>query len=125
MEKIATLTNNGNSALHNVTLTASTTTPSLLTTEATLGLQLKVESCSTGWTGTASPYGCSGTPEVLASGPIISSNVLLNVASLATGRADNLRVTTSLPVEAPNTFKGATSTIKFDFTGTQRTGEVR
>lgn len=125
VEKIAALTNNGNSALNTVTLTTTTTNPSLLTTETTLGLQLKVESCSTGWTGTAAPYGCSVAPAVLASGPIIGSNVLLNVASLASGGADNLRVTTSLPAEAPNAFKGAASTINFDFTATQRTGQVK
>jgi len=35
---------------------------------------------------------------------------------------DSLRVTASLPGTADNTFQGQTSTIKFDFTGTQRTG---
>lgn len=127
VEKIATLTNSGNSALNSITLTAGTTTPSLLTTDTANGLQLTIQSCSTAWTGTAAPYTCSGTTTtVLASGPVIGADkALAGLASVASGAADNLKVTTSLPTTAPNTFQGATSTITFDFTGTQRTGTVK
>jgi predicted ribosomally synthesized peptide with SipW-like signal peptide len=127
VEKIATLTNSGNSALNNITLTAGTATPSLLTTDITNGLQLTVQSCSTAWAGTAAPYTCSGTTTtVLASGPVIGANkALAGLASVTSGSADNLKVTTSLPATAPNTFQGAASTITFDFTGTQRTGTVK
>jgi predicted ribosomally synthesized peptide with SipW-like signal peptide len=127
VEKIATLSNTGNSALNAITLTAGTTTPSLLTTNLTDGLQLTIEACSVAWTGSAAPYTCSGTTtSVLAKSPVIGADkALTNLASLTAGAADNLKVTTSLPTTAPNTFQGATSTISFDFTGTQRTGTVK
>ena len=42
VEKFATLSNTGNSNLNTVKLTVSTATPSLLTTDATNGLQLTI-----------------------------------------------------------------------------------
>ncbi|MDI3193571.1 TasA family protein [Pseudarthrobacter sp. AL07] len=127
VEKIATLSNTGNSALNNITLTTSTTTPSLLTTNTTDGLQLTVESCSVAWTVAAGVDTCSGTTTtVLATSPVVGANrPLAGLAALASGSADYLKVTTTLPTTAGNTFQGAASTIAFDFTGTQRTGEVK
>lgn len=127
VEKLVTLQNTGNSALNNVTLTTSTINPSLLTTNTTLGLQLKIESCSTAWTGTAAPYTCTGSQSVLPATAIIGDGLakaLANLTSLTAGNSDFLKVTTSLPSGADNTFQGKTSTIKFDFTATQRTAEV-
>ena len=71
VEKLVTLANTGNSDLNNVTLTTSAgATGSLLTTDATNGLQLTIENCSVAWTGAAAPYNCTGTKTtVLASGP--------------------------------------------------------
>jgi spore coat-associated protein N len=124
VEKLVTLSNTGDSDLNNVTLTTSAgATASLLTTDLINGLQLTIENCGTAWTGTAAPYTCSGTKTtVLASIPVITANkVLNNLASLTASKTDNLKVTTAFPAAAPNTFQGATSTIAFDFTGTQRT----
>lgn len=128
VEKLVTLKNTGNSGLNNVTLTTSTVSPSLLTTNTTLGLQLKIESCSTAWTGTAAPYTCTGSQSVLPTTAIIGDGLakaLTNLTSLTAGNSDFLKVTTTLPTTADNTFQGLTSTIDFAFTGTQRTETVK
>lgn len=128
VEKFATLTNSGNSALNNITLTASTTSPTALTADPTNGLQLTIESCSVAWTVVAGAADtCSGTPTtVLAKSPVIGANkTLAGLASLAASGTDNLKVTTTLPTTADNTFQGLTSTIDFAFTGTQRTETVK
>ncbi len=124
VEKLVTLANTGNSDLNNVTLTTSAgATGSLLTTDVTNGLQLTIENCSVAWTGATAPYNCAGTKTtVLASGPVIAANKALNnLTSLASTKTDNLKVTTAFPATANNDFQGATSTIAFAFTGTQRT----
>jgi spore coat-associated protein N len=128
VEKFATLTNSGSSALNNITLTASTASPTALTSDTTKGLQLTIESCSTAWTVVAAAADtCSGTTTtVLAKSPVIGANQeLAGLASLAARGTDNLKVTTTLPTTADNTFQGLTSTIVIAFTGTQRTETVK
>jgi predicted ribosomally synthesized peptide with SipW-like signal peptide len=128
VEKFATLTNTGNSALNNITLTASTTSPTFLTSDTAKGLQLTIESCSTAWTVVAGAADtCSGTTTtVLTKSPVIGANkALAGLASLAASGTDNLKVTTTLPTTADNTFQGLTSTIDIAFTGTQRTETVK
>ncbi|MFW0776041.1 hypothetical protein ACLRGI_23105, partial [Paenarthrobacter nitroguajacolicus] len=73
--------------------------------------------------GAAAPYNCTGTKTtVLASSPVIAANkVLNNLTALTSAKTDNLKVTTAFPTTANNDFQGATSTIAFAFTGTQRT----
>lgn len=129
VEKLVTLNNTGNSDLGTVSLTtADTATPvSALTTDTSNGLQLLIENCSVAWSGTAAPYTCSGSKTtVLASTPIVGANrVLANLTSLTNGKTDNLKVSTTLPKAAPDSFQGATSTISFNFAATQRTETVR
>lgn len=129
VEKLVTLTNTGNSDLGTVTLTtADTATPvSALSTDGTNGLKLLIENCSTGWTGAAAPYTCSGSKTtVLGSSPIIGANrALTNLTALTNGKNDNLKVTTTLPSAAPDAFQGAASTISFTFDATQRAATVK
>ncbi|MCU1517877.1 MAG: hypothetical protein JWQ75_2598 [Pseudarthrobacter sp.] len=129
VEKFVTLSNTGNSDLNNVMLSTSAgATASLLTTETTDGLQLTIENCTAAWTVVASGEDtCGGIKTtVLASTPVITANkVLANLTSVVATKTDNLKVTTTLPPSAPNTFQGATSTIGFTFTGTQRTETVK
>lgn len=129
VEKLVTLANTGDSALGTVSLTtADTAVPaSLLSTDATNGLQLLIENCSTAWTGAAAPFTCSGTKTtVLAPSAVVGANrALTNLTSLTNGKTDNLKVTTTLPKAAPDTFQGAASTIKFTFDATQRTETVK
>jgi hypothetical protein len=129
IERLATLSNTGTSDLNNVTLsTTATGTPSALTTDGTNGLQLTIENCSTPWAGTAGAYTCGGIKTtVLASGPVITGNpkTLTLPTVLTAGTTDNLKVITSLPASADNSFQGLTSAVAFSFTGTQRTANTK
>ncbi len=129
IQRAADLINSGGAGgdtLSSIVLTTTASPSSLLDTEVTNGLQMVIEKCSVAWTeaGTAPAYTytCSGTTStVLASRAVIGSSLpLTGLASLATGATDHLRVTLTLPTAAPNTMQGLTSTISYNFTGTQR-----
>lgn len=129
IQRAVDLVNNGGASADNlssITLTTTASPSSLLDTEATSGLQMVIERCSVPWTeaGTAPAYTytCSGTTStVLASRAVIGASMALSgLASLTTGSTDHLRVTLTLPAAAPNTMQGLTSTISFNFVGTQR-----
>jgi len=129
IQRSVDLINNGGASADNlsgITLTTTASPSSLLDTETTNGLQMVIEKCSVPWTeaGTAPAYTytCSGTTStVLASRAVIGSNMALsNLSSLTTGSTDHLRVTLTLPAAAPNTMQGLTSTISYNFVGTQR-----
>jgi spore coat-associated protein N len=129
IQRTADLVNNGGSSADNlssIVLSTTASPSSLLDTETTTGLQMAIEKCSAPWTeaGTAPAYTytCSGTTStVLPSRAVIGSNIALSgLASLTTGSTDHLRVTLTLPTAAPNTMQGLTSTISYNFVGTQR-----
>jgi spore coat-associated protein N len=127
------LTSTSSDPLGSVSMTTTATVSSLLNTDTTNGLRLTVQRCSTAWTeNTASApaytYSCPGTPStVLNAVPVIQSAALLpGLAALSSGSSvDHLVVTLSLPTSAPNAMQGASSTLQFSFTGTQRTGTAR
>jgi predicted ribosomally synthesized peptide with SipW-like signal peptide len=129
LTRAVNLVNSGNVALGSVTLNTTAAAPSVLTTDATNGLQLAVKSCSVPWTqagtATAATYSCTGTERVLGSGPVISNLTLSNPASLAAGATDYLTFAVSLPTTAGNTFQGQSAALSLVFTGTQRTGTAR
>lgn len=136
VQRRAKLSNAGTEDLASITLTTSATTSSLLDTDATDGLQFKVETCGglVGWTETgASPsftYTCDeviagddlGTrTTVLARRAIIGSTLALsNLTATTAGNTDDTVVTVDLPTSAGNTFQGLSSTINYTFTATQR-----
>jgi hypothetical protein len=126
VQRAVTLSNTGDQDLSGITLTTAAAPSSKLDTDPTNGLQLLVESCSVSWAeaGTAPGYSytCNGTTKtVLASRAIIGQNVpLTNLTSFGSTKADNLRVTVTLPTAADNTFQGLNSTVSFTFQGTQR-----
>ena len=127
VQRGVTLTNAaGNQALSSITLTTTATTSSKLDSDPTLGLQLKIDSCSVPWTETgAAPayaYSCSGTTKsVLTTRAVIGANmVLTNLTALAPNNVDNLVATMSFPTAADNTFQSQSSVVSFTFTGTQR-----
>jgi spore coat-associated protein N len=129
IQRSVDLVNNGGASADNlsaITLTTTASPSSLLDTEATNGLQMVIEKCSVPWTETgtapAYTYTCSGTTTTaLASRAVIGSSMALSgLASLSTGSTDHLRVTLTLPTAAPNTMQGLTSTISYNFVGTQR-----
>jgi hypothetical protein len=117
----------GSDDLGSVTLTTSAAVSSLLDTDATNGLELAIDKCSQAWTESGSSpaftYTCGGTTStVLAQRAVIGSDLALsNLASLAAGQTDHLRVTLTLPTAAPNTMQGLSSQLTYTFTGTQRT----
>ncbi len=127
VQRAADLNNNGTGTADNLSSIALTTTASpssLLDTETSNGLQMTIDKCTVAWTESASPYTytCGGTTStVLASRPVIGSAVALaSLSSLSTGSTDHLRVTLALPTAATNAMQGQTSTVSYNFLGTQR-----
>ena len=128
VERLATLANTATSDLNNVTLNTPATVPSALTTDATDGLQLTIENCTSPWAGTAGAYTCAGTrTTVLGSGPVITgtAKTLTMPTALTAGATDNLKIITTLPATAGNAFQKLNSTVAFAFTATQRTATVK
>jgi spore coat-associated protein N len=127
IQRAVDLTSSGtNGGLAAITLTTSASPSSLLDTDKTNGLQLKVDSCSLPWAESGLPYTytCPGTAQaVLASRPVVGADLALDhLTSLTAGGTDHLRTTVSLPQTAGDSFQGVSSSIGFVFTGTQRAG---
>jgi predicted ribosomally synthesized peptide with SipW-like signal peptide len=121
------LVNDGNTALSAITIKSWATSSSILDQDTVNGLQLTVESCSVAWnTAGASPT-CPGTVRSYFTQPIIVNNYPLNFsAATAAGATDHLKLTAALPNSASgDAFEGASSDLKFQFTGIQRGGGVR
>lgn len=110
--------------------TASTATPAtVLTTDATNGLQLKVEQCATSWTQSGNALTCATPTLLVASRQVIGADIGLGQALTDTLNSGTptafLKVTVTLPTTADNTFQSKTDGVKFAFTATQRAGEAR
>jgi hypothetical protein len=116
------LVNSGNTALSSVTLGSWATASSALDSDPVNGLQLKVDSCSQAWASTGSGYSCAGTQKAFYSGRmLVQDHTVAGAASLAAGAVDHLLLTAALPSTASaEDFEGATSSLSFVFTGTQR-----
>jgi Zn-dependent alcohol dehydrogenase len=116
--------NTGSISLASVTLSTAATTSSLLDTDTTNGLQMVIDKCSVAWTETGGPpytYTCGGTTStVVASVPVIGTNLALSNLSLGANVDNFLRVTLTLPSGAPNTLQNQSSVIQYSFTATQR-----
>jgi hypothetical protein len=109
-------------SLGSVTLTTAASPSSVLDTDATNGLQMVIDKCSVAWTeagvAPAYTYTCGGTTtSVLASRAVTGTNLALS--NLALTGTDFLRVTLTFP-SASTIGQGASSTISYTFTGTQR-----
>jgi spore coat-associated protein N len=125
MQRAIDLNYAGSVSFGSVTLTTSASPSSALDTNTTDGLQVAIDKCSVAWTESGPPYTytCSGsTSPVLASQPIIGSNVALSNLTLTAGSTDRLRVTVTLPSTAGNTLQNLSSTIAYTFSGVQRAG---
>jgi spore coat-associated protein N len=131
IQRAVTLTRSGDTEkFGSVLLSTSAGTTNLLSTDATNGLQLKVDQCSVAWVKAAdSSLTCSGTTTaILASRAVTGANLDLGAATTAlnaVGAASNLRLQLSLPVAADNNFQGLNNVITFKFDATQRTAENR
>jgi spore coat-associated protein N len=140
VQRRAKLTNAGSEGLASVVLTTvdTTTDPdTVLTTDATNGLQMKIERCTgtIGWTESVTTpyvYTCDATlpgdglgvrSNVLAQRAVIGADLALTgMQALTAGSTDDMVVTVSLPTTADNTFQGKSATVEYTFTGTQRAG---
>jgi hypothetical protein len=114
-------------ALGAVTLASRATASSVLDTDTVNGLQLQVRSCSVAWAVSGSDYSCGGATKSYYTGPIVTAgSALSGTSSLPVGGVDHLLLTASLPSAASgDALEGATSSLEFVFTGTQRTGTAR
>jgi len=128
MERTLKLVNGGTLDLAGITLTTTAGSSNLLTTDANNGLQLKIDSCPVAWTGSGTgPFTCSsaGTPvqgtPVLAQRAVVGQNIGLSaLTSTAAGKTDFLRITTTLPTTANDTFQGLSNSVTFAFNGAIR-----
>jgi predicted ribosomally synthesized peptide with SipW-like signal peptide len=125
MQRAIDLNYAGSISFGSATLTTNATTSSALDTDTTDGLHMAIDKCSVAWTESGPPYTytCSGTTSsVLASAPVVGSNLALSNLTLTAGSTDHLRVTVTLPGTAGNSFENLSSTIAYTFTGVQRAG---
>jgi predicted ribosomally synthesized peptide with SipW-like signal peptide len=124
IQRSVNLTNSGSLDLTTVTLTTSASPSSALDTDATNGLQVVIDRCSSAWTEAGSSpnftYTCSGsTSTVLASRAVIGTNMSLsNLTATTAGNTDHLRVRLTLPSSVGNALQGQSSTLTYTFTGT-------
>jgi len=132
VERTVTLSrSNDTESFGSVKLTTTATSSNVLTSDATNGLQLKVDTCPAAWTKPANSnaLNCSGSiTNVVSQRAVLGQNIDLaavNTALNAAGATSNLRVTLTLPASADNAFQGLSNTINFVFDGTQRAAEAR
>jgi len=128
IQRAALVKQSGSIELASITLTTTATTSSLLDTDTTNGLQMVIESCSQAWTESGPPYTytCGGTTQtVVASRPVVGSNLTLTNLDLDAGADNFLRVTLTLPSSAPNSLQDQSSVIEYAFTATQRAGTAQ
>lgn len=126
MQRAVDVVNSGTTDLSGISL-GVTGAGSALTTDATNGLQLSVDSCSVAWSKTGNTYSCPGTvSSVLAQRPVlVSPAAVLATTALAPASTSHLRVTLSFVdtgSAAQNALQGLTDAVSFSFTGTQRAG---
>lgn len=128
IQRAALVKQSGTISLSGITLTTTATTSSALDTDTTNGLQMVIERCSQAWTESGPPYTytCAGTTQsVVASRPVIGSNLTLSNLDLSARASNYLRVTLTLPSSAPNSLQNQSSVIQYDFTATQRAGTAQ
>lgn len=129
VQRRVVLTNDGDQNLASVTLSTTASPSNVLTTDATNGLQMKIEKCSVAWVeSTSTPYTYTCGPAeagtrttVLARRAIVGTTLSLSsMSSLTAGSNDDMVVTVDLPSSADNTFQNLSSTITYTFNATQR-----
>ncbi len=133
MERAVDLNISGDVAMTAVSLTTTDNNlpaPTVLSTDASNGLQILIERCPVAWNetpvGAGFTYTCPGvTTTVLASSRVTGLDRPLGGLSLAAGDSNKLRVKISLPGSAGDTFQDLDATISHTFTGTQRVGEAK
>jgi hypothetical protein len=110
---------NGGSSIATIAATVTTSSSTLLDTDATNGLQVEIDRCSTQWqqTVTGASAVCNASSSVIfTSTPLASANgasptlISSGLSALSSGGVDHLRIRFSLPASAPSGYSGLTST---------------
>ena len=132
VQREVVLKNTGTAPIGTVTLQVTNSTTNALSTDATNGLQVSVQSCPAAWSATplsdgGFTYSCSATPtNVVASEPIgtLSTPTPLSIPLIPVGGSDALVITRTLPTSAGNSFQNLQDTTTWTFTATQETGSA-
>ncbi|WP_143028742.1 hypothetical protein [Quadrisphaera sp. DSM 44207] len=117
------VTNSGTAAFAAYTVSTTATTSSLLDTDGTNGLQVKLERCSAPWTetgtGPALAYTCPGTTALALPARRVAMTAvpLSGMLSAAPGGTDHMLLTVTLPATADNSFQNQMSAITYTFNG--------
>ena len=120
------LVNDGTAALSELRLGSVATDSSVLDTDRVNGLQLAVESCSEAWDAVDGDWVCGGTTTRHYTGPIVTDVALRGGAALAPGGTEHLLLTAALPsTTTADLVEGATSSLDFVFSASQREGVAR
>ena len=119
MQRPFDLTNVGKKNFSALAVTTAASPSSPLDSDAANGLQLRIDSCSSGWKkvkGTQE-YACKKPPRgLVALRPVIGSGVVLQGLTLAKAKTAHLLLTVSLPATAPNALQGQTTSLTYTFT---------
>ncbi len=136
VNRYVTLTNGGSLAGATLTFTAAVGASTTLSTDATNGLQAKLDHCDVAWTPTPSPGSCGGTTTPLMALTSLSALIAAPVAltgfsAVPAGQVVNVRLAVSLPatnvetatngVLSSPTIQGLSSAVTWTFTEAQRT----
>lgn len=136
VHRFVTLSNSGTLDGTGLTLGVGAATASKLTTDATKGLQVRVDRCTAAWNTTAGT--CAGTGSTLLASTALSSLIgspqaFSGLTGLAAGDVLYLRITVSLPSQTEttvngvlpaSTIQGLSASLTWSFTEVQRAGTV-
>ena len=114
--RIATLENRGQGAIGAIALAVDITHSSALDRDSRSGLRVRVDRCSTPWTG-GSALRCTGRlSEVVGWRPLAASRSPWQLGSLPGKSTEWLRVSLQLPADATSDVAGRRTTIQYRFT---------
>lgn len=121
VQRVIDIQNTSSYNYSSLSLTTTATTSSLLDTDATNGLQMVIDECSTAWTESGSnpnyTYTCGGTTNArIATRAVIGSSLSLGGGALSASTTGHYRVTLTLPSGAGNSFASLNSVISYAFT---------
>lgn len=136
MQRSVDVKNTGSIDFSAVTLTTTAAPANVLTSNATNGLQLRVDKCSVPWTESGSSpaftYACSGTTSAVLEGgtpgssvPVLGASRALSNLLLAATDVNHLRVTMTFPTTADDTYQGLSTTVTYRFDAAQRAATNR
>ena len=116
ISRIATLENRGQGALGAIALAVDVTHSSALDRDSHSGLRIRVDRCSTPWTGGPALRCSSRLTEVVGWRPLAASRSPWQLGSLPAKSSEWLRVSLQLPPDATAGLAGRRTTIAYRFT---------